>query len=133
MFGDIFHAITFGFFKKKDEQPAQPEKVVNPVSAPAPAPAPALVADAQVKAPGPALVADAQVKAPGLTAAPAAAALADLQSSSGGQGGGSRRRRRGSPKNRSKSKIGGSSMGFGRVGGKNKRSSRKKNTHKRRN
>jgi hypothetical protein len=56
--------------------------------------------------------------------------LQDLQSE---QGGGGRKRRRGSRKNRSKSKIGGNSMGFGRVGGKNKRSSRKKNTHKRRN
>jgi hypothetical protein len=56
----------------------------------------------------------------------------DLQDLQIEQGGGGRKRRRGSRKNRSKSKIGGSSMGFGRVGGKNKRSSRKKTTYKRR-
>jgi len=131
LFGEGFtHKITFGLFGK-------------PAAAAAPAPAPAAAAapaPAQVGAPAP-----GQVGAPAPGQATGAAAepkmqevnpsekkpvLQDLQSE---QGGGGRKKRRGSRKNRSKSKIGGSSMGFGRVGGKNKRSSRKKNTHKRRN
>ena len=117
MFGDIFHAITFGFFKKKNE------------------PAPT---GAQGQAPtGAATGAATGVLVKPVTVDPLKnnEEIPKLNSSSdgdGGQKGGGRRRRRGSPKNRSKSKNGGSSMGFGRVGGKNKRSSRKKNTYKHR-
>ena len=122
MFEDIFHAVTFGFFKKKDE-PTQPPALV----------APPLVADAQGK-PQAAAPQAAALAQPQKVENTAAGARIELQSSYGddGQKGGGRRRRRGSPKNRSKSKNGGSSMGFGRVGGKNKRSSRKKTTYKRR-
>ena len=122
MFGDIFHAITFGFFKKKDEQ------AVPAAAAPAPAPAPA-----PTGAP-PAAATGVLVKPVTVDPLKKNEEIPKLNSSSDGddiQNGGGRRRRRGSPKNRSKSKNGGSSMGFGRVGGKNKRSSRKKTTYKR--
>jgi len=123
MFEELFHKITFGIFRKKDD------------------PAAAKV-DVQVQVPP---LAAAQGKAPELDSVDNALVgkqdeTPDLKSSQ--FGGGRRRRRgsRGSRGSRSKSKRGGftegppghQAMGFGRAGGSGHRRSKKRNTHKRR-
>jgi len=148
MFEELFHKITFGIFRKKDDPAAAKVDVqaqvpanVPPKEAQALAPAQA----AQGKALPPPLVAAPQGQAPSLdsvddTLVRKQNEMPDLKSS---QGGGGRRRRhgsRGSRGSRSKSKRGGFSvgpgghqaMGFGRAGGSGHRRSKKRNTHKRR-
>ena len=144
MFEELFHKITFGIFRKKDD-PAAAKVDVN-------AQVPPLAAAAQGKAKALESVGDSvenpALAAPADPAAPAAVvgnAAQGLQSSTPGvgQGGGGRRRRRGSRGSRgsrSKSKRGGfqpgytthQAMGFGRAGGSGHRRSKKRNTHKRR-
>jgi hypothetical protein len=151
MFEELFHKITFGIFRKKDDPAAAKVDVqvqVPPLAAAqgkAPAPVPALAPAAQGKALPPPLVAAPQVKAPALDSVDDALGgkqdeTPDLKSSQ--FGGGRRRRRgsRGSRGSRSKSKRGGfqpgdnthQAMGFGRAGGSGHRRSKKRNTQKRR-
>jgi hypothetical protein len=140
MFEELFHKITFGIFRKKDDPAAAKVDVQA-----------AAQGKAQVlgKAQGLESVGDS-TEDPALAAPAAPVAVVGndtpgLQSSTPGvgQGGGGRRRRRGSRGSRgsrSKSKRGGftegpmghHAMGFGRAGGSGHRRSKKRNTHKRR-
>ena len=141
MFGELFHKITFGIFRKKDvpvatQALAQPQQVK-----------PQQVKPQELDSVGDS--AENPVINPAAPAAVARNATQNLQSSTPGvvedsiqRGGGRRRRRgsRGSRGSRSKSKRGGfeqgsvghGAMGFGRAGGGGHRRSKKRNTHKRR-
>ena len=147
MFEELFHKITFGIFRKKDDPAAA--KVDVPVQVPENVPP----EDATKK-----LLTNPTQAQTGVAPTKLAQGLQlgnpkpDLQSIPDGDGedsiqrGGGRRRRRGSRgsrgsrESRSKSKRGGfaqgfatqQAMGFGRAGGNGHRRSKKRNTHKRR-
>jgi hypothetical protein len=148
MFEELFHKITFGIFRKKDDPaatqtqaPAPPAAANNP---PEDATKKSLTnpTQAQTGVAPTTLAQGLQLgnPKPGLQSIPDGDGEDSIQ-----RGGGRRRRRgsrgsRGSRESRSKSKRGGfaqgfatqQAMGFGRAGGNGHRRSKKRNTHKRR-